>query len=78
VNSTDLGKALGMSPIYRTGYGAAFLGDAEKLLARVPTGTVNLVLTSPPYALHFKKEYRNVNRDDYVQWFTLFAKQIFR
>ena len=78
MNSADVGKALGISPIYRTGYGAAFLGDAQKLLARIPTRTVNLFITSPPYALHFKKEYGNADKHDYIQWFTPFAKQIFR
>lgn len=30
------------------------------------------------YALHFKKEYGNVSKEDYVQWFLTFAKEINR
>lgn len=45
---------------------------------QVPDASVNLVFTSPPYALHFKKEYGNVHKREYVQWFLPFAKQIFR
>jgi len=41
-------------------------------------GSINLVLTSPPYALHFKKEYGNVSKDQYVKWFLPFAQQIYR
>jgi site-specific DNA-methyltransferase (cytosine-N4-specific) len=36
------------------------------------------VFTSPPYALHFKKEYGNAHKRDYVKWFLPFATQILR
>jgi DNA modification methylase len=47
-------------------------------LKALPTESVDLVLTSPPYALHFKKEYGNVDKRDYVEWFLPFAQQIQR
>ncbi len=68
----------GHTPWYTTGYGAAYLADAREVLAAMPDSSVNLVLTSPPYALHFQKEYGNVTKDDYVAWFLTFARQIFR
>ncbi len=66
------------SPYFTSRYGAAYLGDSLDLLREVPTGRVNLVVTSPPYALHFKKEYGNETKDRYVQWFLPFAREIFR
>jgi site-specific DNA-methyltransferase (cytosine-N4-specific) len=39
---------------------------------------VNLVLTSPPFALHFKKEYGNANQGTYVRWFLAFAREFKR
>jgi site-specific DNA-methyltransferase (cytosine-N4-specific) len=36
------------------------------------------VITSPPYGLHFKKEYGNVNHEKYVEWFLPFACEIKR
>src|SRR5687767_4856072 len=48
-----------LAPYYSTDLGDAYLGDAATVLQAVPNGSVNLVLTSPPYALHFKKEYGN-------------------
>ena len=78
VNPADVAMLLAQEPIYRTTHGAAFLGDSEQLLADVPTGSVNLVFTSPPYALHFKKEYGNAHKRDYVRWFIPFAAQILR
>lgn len=77
--STSTGLPLGdREPYYRTDHGAAFLGDSLDLLARMPGGSVNLVVTSPPYALHFKKEYGNVAKADYVEWFLPLAKEILR
>jgi len=69
---------IGGKPVYRTPLGAAFLGDSEELLVQIPDSSVNLVFTSPPYALHFKKEYGNAHKEDYVSWFLPFARQIFR
>ena len=65
-------------PFYQTAAGAAFLGDASESLKALPDGSVNLVFTSPPYALHFKKAYGNVSKADYVEWFLPFAKEIHR
>jgi DNA modification methylase len=78
MNATDVSTLLAQEPLYRTTHGAAFLGDSQELLADIPTGSVNLVFTSPPYALHFKKEYGNAHKRDYVRWFVPFATQILR
>ena len=72
------GLIRGASPYYETEFGAAYLGDSQKLLADLPDASVNLVFTSPPYALHFKKAYGNVSKEDYVQWFLHFAREIKR
>lgn len=68
----------GVEPFYQTPFGSAFLGDSLELLRKLPTSSINTVLTSPPYALHFKKEYGNANKADYVQWFLPFASEIHR
>jgi site-specific DNA-methyltransferase (cytosine-N4-specific) len=65
-------------PAYRTALGAMHCGDAITLMRQLPAGSVNLVVTSPPYALQFKKEYGNVAKTDYVGWFRPFAEQIKR
>jgi site-specific DNA-methyltransferase (cytosine-N4-specific) len=68
----------GFEPYYQTEWGAAYMADSLELLTALPTGSVNLVVTSPPYALHFKKAYGNADKWEYVQWFIPFAKQIHR
>jgi site-specific DNA-methyltransferase (cytosine-N4-specific) len=65
-------------PAYRTQLGAAYVADSRELLAALPDESVGLVVTSPPYALHFKKEYGNVEKHGYVSWFLPFAREIFR
>jgi site-specific DNA-methyltransferase (cytosine-N4-specific) len=47
-------------------------------LQSLPTRCVAAVITSPPYALEFKKEYGNVDKADYVQWLLPFAREIKR
>ena len=66
-----------LTPFYSTSHGAAYLCDSKEVL-RVPENSVNLIFTSPPYALHFKKEYGNVAKETYVKWFLGFAKEFFR
>jgi len=66
------------TPFYSTSCGHAYLEDAKAVLSALPDSSINLVLTSPPYALHFKKEYGNVSKSDYVEWFLEFAKEIKR
>jgi site-specific DNA-methyltransferase (cytosine-N4-specific) len=68
----------GASPVYKTGLGAAYCGDANDLLRGLPDESVNLVVTSPPYALEFQKEYGNAAKDQYVEWFLPFAAEIHR
>jgi len=67
-----------MKPTYETRHGEAFLGDSLRILPTLQGGTVNLAFTSPPFALHFKKEYGNKSQDDYVRWFLPFGQEVYR
>lgn len=71
-------RLIAQEPYYATESGEAFLGDSLELLRLLPPGSVNLVVTSPPYALHFKKEYGNAHKSDYVAWLLPFAREILR
>jgi len=53
-------------PLYTTRYGAAYVGDAINLLQALPDESIDLVLTSPPFALQRQKEYGNVDQNEYV------------
>ena len=66
------------SPTYVTHFGAAYCGDSLELLTQIPDNSVNLVLTSPPFALQRKKEYGNKNQDEYINWLMKFAKLVYQ
>jgi len=65
-------------PAYTTSLGAMVCGNAATSMAALPNESVDLILTSPPYALHFKKEYGNADKADYLEWFRPFAVQMRR
>jgi DNA modification methylase len=60
-------------PLYMTHYGKAYLGNALRLLGCLSENSIDLVITSPPFALQRKKEYGNRDQDEYVDWLLQFA-----
>jgi DNA modification methylase len=67
-----------LKPAYTTNLGAAYAADSLAFLVGLPSSSIDAVITSPPYALHFKKEYGNADKRDYVEWMLPFARQIKR
>jgi site-specific DNA-methyltransferase (cytosine-N4-specific) len=65
-------------PFYRTHFGEAYLGDALDLLQCLPNESIDLVMTSPPFALQRQKEYGNVDQDEYVDWLFSFTLDVQR
>lgn len=63
-------------PYYATQHGAAFHDDSLEVLRALPSGSFDFVVTSPPYALQFKKEYGNPEKADYQAWMIPFAIEI--
>src|SRR5215213_2506275 len=74
-NSTN--PIVDYNPAYFTQLGAAYHGDSRQLLAKLPDESINLVLTSPPFALQRKKEYGNESQDSYVEWLLEFARLVY-
>lgn len=65
-------------PIYKTKLGSAYVIDALVALKALPDKSVDLVLTSPPFALQRQKLYGNVAESDYVAWIKPFGAEVFR
>jgi len=65
-------------PYYSTVLGVAYLRDSLDILKVMPEQSIHAVITSPPYALHFQKEYGNAPKANYVEWFMPFAREIYR
>jgi site-specific DNA-methyltransferase (cytosine-N4-specific) len=71
-------RLLAATPRYATNLGAAYIGDSLDLLKLLPARSVSAIITSPPYALKFKKAYGNPEPGAYVEWFMTFAKEFRR
>ncbi len=71
-------QAISTPALYKTGYGGAYCGEALALLQELPNESIDLVLTSPPFALQRQKEYGNLNEDIYVNWLLQFTNEIKR
>jgi DNA modification methylase len=65
-------------PAYSTDWGSAYCGDSLELLKQFPDDSVNLVMTSPPFALLRKKEYGNKEQHEYIEWLSEFAKIVLK
>ena len=65
-------------PLYSTKRGSAYIGDSILLLRELPDESVDLVLTSPPFALRRQKSYGNVEETEYVAWIKPFSREILR
>ena len=65
-------------PLYRTHLGEAYLGDALDLLECLPDESIDLVMTSPPFALQRQKEYGNMDQNKYVDWLLSFTIEVKR
>ncbi len=54
------------------------LGDCREKLKEIDDNSIDLVITSPPYADSRANTYGGVNPDHYVEWFLPIAEQIRR
>ncbi|MCG8318639.1 MAG: site-specific DNA-methyltransferase [Cytophagales bacterium] len=63
---------------YSTNLGTAYLGDSLELMREIPDSSIDLILTSPPFALTRQKEYGNKQEQEYVEWFLQFSKEFYR
>jgi len=66
------------APVYTTRRGACYLGDSLRLLKRLPDDCIDLVLTSPPFALLREKAYGNKDQSEYVAWLCRFGAEVHR
>lgn len=62
---------------YSTKYGKCLCGDSLELLKTLEDSSVNLVMTSPPYALLRQKSYGNLEQNEYISWLAQFASIVY-
>ncbi len=67
-----------IQPLYKTEFGKAYCADCLRIFSEIPSNSVDLVITSPPFALRRKKSYGNVSAEQYCDWFLPYAENISR
>ncbi|MGI8739420.1 MAG: DNA-methyltransferase [Gammaproteobacteria bacterium] len=56
----------------------AILGDCAQELKKLGDNSIDLIVTSPPYADQRRHTYGGVHADDYVAWFMPIASELLR
>lgn len=59
-------------------YTDILLGDSKEILKTLPGNSVDLIVTSPPYADQRKNTYGGIHPDEYVNWFLPISEQLLR
>ena len=60
--------------VYTTPHGTQLHGDSLELLNGLADESVDLIVTSPPFALQRKKAYGNEDQEAYVEWLAQFGE----
>jgi site-specific DNA-methyltransferase (adenine-specific) len=55
-----------------------YLGDNREEIKAVPDNSVDLIVTSPPYANQRKDTYGGVTEGSYIEWFLVLSEQLLR
>ena len=63
---------------YSTNLGQCICGDSLEELTKLEDTSINLVVTSPPFALQRKKAYGNEEQENYVDWLCQFARLVYQ
>lgn len=64
--------------VYRTRRGLQVCADSCEILAALPEASVDLIVTSPPFALLRQKSYGNEDQTEYVAWLSEFGRAALR
>ncbi len=54
------------------------LGDSKEVLKKLHSNSIDLIITSPPYADQRKSTYGGIHPDKYVEWFLPITKELLR
>ena len=60
--------------VYSTSLGLQVCADSRVILNALPEASIDLIVTSPPFALLRQKSYGNEDQADYVAWLVEFGR----
>ena len=64
--------------LYCTDLGSVIVGESETVLRELDADSIDLVMTSPPFALLRQKSYGNLEQAAYVDWLVSFGNDVRR
>lgn len=67
-----------ITPWLQTRLGSIYHDDSLNVMGHCGDVSVDMILTSPPFALTRKKDYGNEQEDAYLEWFRSFALEFHR
>lgn len=67
-----------LSPNLDKNINQIILGNCLDILSSYPEQSINLIVTSPPYADSRKSTYGGIHPDHYVEWFLPISEQLLR
>ena len=59
-------------------YADIYLGDSKERLKSLKSNSIDLIMTSPPYADQRKSTYGGIHPDKYVEWFLPISEELLR
>ncbi|MEN6459773.1 MAG: site-specific DNA-methyltransferase [Syntrophomonas sp.] len=65
---------MNITPLFKTTLGSSYCGDSLDLIPKLNDNSIDLIMTSPPFALQRQKAYGNKQQDEYVNWLAKFAE----
>jgi site-specific DNA-methyltransferase (cytosine-N4-specific) len=71
-------KIEGIEAVYETDLGKQVCGDSREVLSKFPPESLDLIVTSPPFALLREKSYGNESQAEYVSWLMTFGQSALR
>lgn len=63
--------------VYTTSKGEQLWGDSRSVLEEFEDESIDLIMTSPPFALLRKKDYGNKDQPEYVDWIAEFGEKAY-
>jgi DNA modification methylase len=73
-----ISRSASFEDFYRTPLGKAVFARSEDYLASLPDASIDVIITSPPFALLREKAYGNPKQAAYVDWLVSFGPPIRR
>lgn len=67
-----------INPVYQTKLGKIYCGDSLQIMKTINNDSIDLIITSPPYAILDSKSYGNPDQSEYNDWLIQFIHEFKR